>query len=159
MDGCETWTVKKAECWRIDSFELWAGEHSWESLGQQGGQTSHKLKEINPEYTLEELKLKLQSFGCLMCLLIGKGPATGKDWRQEKGTTEDEMVWCHHQLNGHEFEQILGDGEWQGSRVCCSPWGSQKVRHDWVTEQQQMAQSIILSTYTVNACWMVWKVE
>ena len=40
-----------------------------------------------------------------------------------KGTTEDEMVEWHHRLNGHEFEQTLGDGEEQGSLVCCSPWG------------------------------------
>ena len=53
--------------------------------------------------------------------LIGKDPDAGKDWRQEeKGMTEDEMVGWHHQLNGHGFEQILGDGEGQGSLVCCS---------------------------------------
>ena len=40
-----------------------------------------------------------------------------------KGTTEDEMVGWHHQLNGHEFEQASGDGEGQGSLVCYSPWG------------------------------------
>ena len=41
--------------------------------------------------------------------------------------TEDEMVGWHHRLNRHEFEQALGDGEGQGSLVCCSPWGSQRV--------------------------------
>ena len=56
--------------------------------------------------------------------LIRKDPDAGKDWRQEeKGKTEDEMVGWHHWLNGHEFEQALGDGEGQGSLVCCSPWG------------------------------------
>ena len=56
--------------------------------------------------------------------LIGKDPAAGKDWRhEEKGVTEDEMVRWHHWLNGHEFEQALGDGEGQGSLACCSPWG------------------------------------
>ena len=54
--------------------------------------------------------------------LIGKYPNVGKDRRQEeKGTTEDEMVRWHHRLNGHEFEQALGDGEGQGSLACCSP--------------------------------------
>ena len=42
---------------------------------------------------------------------------------QEKGATENEIVGWHHQLNGHEFEQIPGDGEGQGSLVCYSPWG------------------------------------
>ena len=55
--------------------------------------------------------------------LIGKDPDAGKDWRQEeKGMTEDEMVgWCHW-LDGHEFEQVLGVGDGQGSLVCCSSW-------------------------------------
>ena len=56
--------------------------------------------------------------------LIGKNPDAGKDWRQEeKGTTEDEMVGWHHQLDGHEFEQALGVDDGQRSLECCSPWG------------------------------------
>ena len=49
--------------------------------------------------------------------------------------TEDEVVGWHHQLNGHEFEQALGDGEGQGSLACCSP-GGHRVRHDLTTEKQ-----------------------
>ena len=78
------------------------------------------LKDINPEYSLEALivKLKLQCFG----QLIGKDPDAGKEGRQEKkGATEDEMVVWPQRLKGHEFEQILGDSEGQGSLVCCSP--------------------------------------
>ena len=60
--------------------------------------------------------------------LMGKDPDAGKDWGQEeKGTTEDEMVGWHHWLNGHEFEQTLGNGEGQGSLVCCSPWGCKEL--------------------------------
>ena len=56
--------------------------------------------------------------------LLGKDPDAGKDLGQgEKEATEDEIVEWHHRLNGLEFEQILGDGEGQGSLVCCSPWG------------------------------------
>ena len=54
--------------------------------------------------------------------LIGKDPDAGKDWRQEKRMTEDEMVRWHHQPDGHEFEQTLGAGEGPESRGCCSPW-------------------------------------
>ena len=65
MNGCEGWTIKKVECWRIDVFEYGVGEDSWESLG-----TSNQsiLREISPEYLLEGsmLKLKLQYFGHLM---------------------------------------------------------------------------------------------
>ena len=54
---------------------------------------------------------------------IGKDPNAGKDWKQEeKGTTEDEMVWWHYRLNEHEFKQAPGVGDGQGSLVCCSPW-------------------------------------
>ena len=50
--------------------------------------------------------------------------------------TEDKMVGWHYQLDGHEFEQAPGDGEGQGSLVCCSQRGSQRVGHDLVTKQQ-----------------------
>ena len=60
--------------------------------------------------------------------LIGKDPDACKDWgREEKGMTEDEMVGWHHQLIGHEFEQVLGVGDEQGSLVCCSSWGHKEL--------------------------------
>ena len=65
--------------------------------------------------------------------LIGKDPDAGKDWRQEeKGMTEDEMVGWHHWLDGHEFEQVPGVGDRQGSPACCSPWG---LKESDMTEQ------------------------
>ena len=68
--------------------------------------------------------------------LNGKGPDAEKDWRQEeKGMTEEGMVGWPHRLNGHEFDQTVGDGERQESLACCSPWG-RRVGHDLVTEQQ-----------------------
>ena len=66
--------------------------------------------------------------------LIGKDPDAGKDWRQEeKGTTEDQMVGWHHQLEGHEFEQASGVGDGQESLACCSPWGhKESERTEWL---------------------------
>ena len=55
--------------------------------------------------------------------LIGKDSDARRDWRQEKGTTEDDMVGWYHQLDGQEFDQALGVGDGQGSLVCCNPWG------------------------------------
>ena len=67
--------------------------------------------------------------------LTGKDSDAGKDWRlEEKGTTEDEMVGWHHQLDGQECEQTLGVGEGQGNLACCSLW-SHRARHKWVIEQ------------------------
>ena len=71
--------------------------------------------------------------------LIRKDLDTGKDWRQEKGMTEDEMVGKHHQLNGHEFEQAPGDGERQESLACCSPWGHKELdKTEWLNSTEQI---------------------
>ena len=123
MSGCENWTIKKAEHQRINAFELWCWRRllrvPWTRRSNQS-----ILKEINPGYSLEGLKLKLHYFGHHIWIFIGKDPDAGKDWGQEKkGTTEDELVgWCH-QFNGPEFKHTLGVGEGKGNLVCCSPWG------------------------------------
>ena len=73
--------------------------------------------------------------------LIWKDPDAGKDWRQgDKGTTEDEMVGWHHQLDGHEFEPALGVGDGQGSLACCSPWGRKELD---TTEQLNWTELIV----------------
>ena len=127
MYGWESETIKKAENWRIDAFELWCWRRllrvSW--TARRSNQSI--LKEISPEYSLEGLMLKAETPilwpSDVKNRLIGKDPDGGKDWRQEeKGMTEDEMVGWHHQRNGHEFEWTPGVGDGQGSLACCSPW-------------------------------------
>ena len=60
--------------------------------------------------------------------LILKDPDAGKDWRQEeRGTTDDEMVWWHPQVNGHEIEETLVVGDGQGGLGCCSPWDCKEL--------------------------------
>ena len=127
MYGYESWTVNKAECLKIDAFELccrrrlllvpWTVRISNESI----------LKKISPEYTLEGLmlKLKLQYFGH-QC----QKPAHCKrpwDWESlmagGQGVTDDKIVGWHHKLSECEFEETLGDTKGQGSLACCSPWG------------------------------------
>ena len=82
------------------------------------------LKEINSEYSLEGLMLKLQYFDHLMqkANSIEKTLMLGKTEGRREGTTEDEMVGWHHRLNGHQFKQALGICDGQGSLACCSPW-------------------------------------
>ena len=131
MCGCESWTIKKAEHWTIDAFEL----QYWRELlrvpctAKRSNQSI--LEEISPEYSLEglmlKLKLQLLWLSDAMNWLLGKDPDSGKDWMQEKGTTEDGMVGWYHLLDGHEFEQALGVGDGQGRFVCCSPWGCKEL--------------------------------
>ena len=124
--GCESWTIKKAEGQRIDAFELWCWRRLLRVPWTAKRSNQSILKEISPECSLEGLMLKLKLWysGHLMQRTdSGKDPDAGKDWKQEeKGTTEDKMVGWHLQLDKHEFEQVLGVGDGQGSLVCCSPW-------------------------------------
>ena len=101
MYECESWTIKKAECWRIDAFELWYWGRLLRVPWTARRSNQSVIKEISPEYSLEGLMLKLK----LPILwpsdeknwFIWKDPDAEKDWRrEEKGTTEDEMVGWHH---------------------------------------------------------------
>ena len=97
--------VTKSWTWLID----WAHTHT------HTHKCIHNSKNISLQDKLEKT-------------LIGKDPDPGKDWwQEEKGMTEDEMVGCHHWLNGHEFEQALGVGDGQGGLACCSPWGHSRT--------------------------------
>ena len=131
MYGCETWTIKKAECRRNRCLQTMGLEKTLRISRTARRWNQSILKEINPEYSLEGLmlKLKLQNFWlpCGKNWLIGKDPDAGKDWGQvEKGLTVDEMVEWHHWLNAHEFEQVLGVGDEQRSLACYSPWGQKE---------------------------------
>ena len=109
MYGCESWTVKKAECWRIDAFELWCWRRLLRVRWPARRSNQSILKEINPEYSLEGLMLKPILWLCdSKSQLNGKDSDAGKDWGwEEKGATENEMVEWHHRRNRHEFEQTL----------------------------------------------------
>ena len=93
------------------------------------------------------LKLKLQYFGQMMQRAdsLEKTLMLGKNEGRRKGATEDEMAGWHHKLNGHEFERTLGDGEGQGSPMCCSPWNG-RVKPDLVTEHIHRSKMVPEST-------------
>ena len=147
MYRCESWTIKKSEHQRIDSFKLWCWRRLLSVLWTARWSNQSILKEISPEYSQEGLilKLNIQYFGYLIEELTHwKDSEAGKDWGQEeKGTTEDEMVGWHHRLNGHEFEQtqeIAKDREaW-----CVQSKDLQRFRQDWVSEQQQNFEYFLL---------------
>ena len=133
---CESWTIKKAECRRFDTFKLWCWTRVLSVSSTARSSNQCILKEINPEYSLEGLmlKLKLQYLGQLMWRAdsLRKILIVGKDWRQEeKWAGEDEMVRQHYRFSGHESEHIPGDGEGQGSLACCSLWGCKESDTIW----------------------------
>ena len=84
--------------------------------------------------------------------LVRKDPDAGKDWRrEEKGTTEDEMVRWQHRLNGHEFGETPGVGDGQGGLACCSPWGRKESdMTEWLNclkfNDQQLVNYVTLSS-------------
>ena len=131
MYGYESWTIKKADSWRLSSglmlLNCGSGEDSWESLGQQGDQTVHPKGNqpwIFIGRTDAEAEAPVLWPPDAKNQLTGKDPDAGKNWRQkQKGVTEGEMVVWHHWLNGHESEQTLANGEGQGSLVCYSTDG------------------------------------
>ena len=107
MYGCESWTIKKAEHQRIDTFEVWYWRRLLRVPWTARRYNQSIVKQISPGCPLEGLmlKLKLQYFGHLMRRTdsLEKTDAE-KDWRQEeKGMTEDEMAGWHHWLYGHVF--------------------------------------------------------
>jgi len=127
MYGCESWTIKKAEHWRIDAFELWCWRRPLRVPWTTRSSNQSILKEISPEYSLEGLMLKLSSSTlATWCeeLTHWKRPWFWdrlKAGREADGRRWD--CWWHHQLNGHEFEYNPGIADGQGGLACCSPWG------------------------------------
>ena len=142
--------------WELDHKESWAPKNwcFWTVVLEKTLESpldSKEIKSVNPEgnqswifigRTDAEAEVPKLWPPNEKSRLIRKDPDAGKNWGQEeKGMTEDEMVGWHHWLNKHEFEQVPGDGEGQGSLACCSPWG-RRVGHDWETEQQEQRSSL-----------------
>ena len=126
MYGCESWTINKAEWWRINGFELWCWRRLLRVPWTARRSNQSILKEISPGCSLEGLMLILwPPHG--KSWFIGKDPDAGRDWGQEQGTTEDEMAGWHHRLDGHEFEWTPGIGDGQGDLACCDSWGRKEL--------------------------------
>ena len=138
MYACESWNIQKADCWRIDAFELWCWRRLLRVPWTARRANQSILKEISPEYSLEGLmlKLKLQHFGHLRrradsfekTLMVGK--IEGRRRRDDRGwdgwmasLTQWAWVW----VNSRSWW-------WTGRPGALQSMGSQRVRHDWVTE-------------------------
>ena len=124
--GCESWTIRKAERWRIDGFELWCWRRFLRVPWTARISSWSILKEINPKYSLEKLMLKqkLQYFGHLMQRtdLFEKTLTLGKiEGRRRRGWQRMRWLDWNHCLEGQEFEQALGVVDGLGNLACYSP--------------------------------------
>ena len=137
MYGCKNWAIKKAEHQRIGAFELWCWRRLLRVPWTARRSNQSILKEISPDYPLEGLmlKLKLQYFGHLMwrtdslerTLMLGK-----IEGRRKRG--KQRMRWLHGIYRCTQIWASFGSWWWTGKPGVLQTMGSQKVRHDWVTE-------------------------
>ena len=143
MHGCENWTIKKVECRRIDAGldykessapKNWCWRCCFAVVLEKILESPLDCKEIQLVHCKDQSWVFIGRTDVdvetpilwppdVQNWLIGKVPVVGKDWRQEKGTTEDEMFGWHHQLNGHGFVWTMGVGEGQWGLACCSSCG------------------------------------
>ena len=134
MHGCESWAIKKAECWRIGAFELWCWRRLLRVPWTPRRSNQSMLKEISPGCSLEGLmlKLKLQYFSHLMrrtdslekTLMLGKIEGGRRGWqRMMASLTWWTWVWVKS-----------GSWWWTGRPGVLQVMVSQRVRHDWATE-------------------------
>ena len=132
MYGCEIWTIKKAEHWRIDALELWCWRRLLRVLWTARRSNQSILKEISPEYSLEGLilKLKLQYFGHLiqrtesfeMTLMVGKLKVGGEG--DDRGLDGTSTQWTWVWINSRSWW-------WTGRPGMLQSMGSQRVGQDW----------------------------
>ena len=144
--GYESWSIKKTECWKN-----WC---SWTVVLEKTLESPLDCKESQPVHpkgnqcwifigrTDAEAQIPTLWPPDAKNQLTGKDPDAGKDWRrEEKGTTEDEMVEWYHWLNGHKFEQALGVGDGQGSLACCSPCVSKSWT--WLSDGTELINKLL----------------
>ena len=138
MYGCESWTIKKAEHWRFDAFELWCWRRLLRVPWTARRSNQSILKEISPRCLLEGLmlKLKLQYFGHLMWRTASFEKTLmlqmTEDWRRRG---RQRMRWLEASLTQWTWVWVnSGSWSWTGSPGVLRFMGSQRVGHDWAAE-------------------------
>ena len=157
MYGCESWTIKKAECQRIDAFELWCWRRLLRVPWTSRGSNQSILKEISPEYSLEGLmlKLKLQYFGHLMQRAASLKRPWCWGWLKIGGEGDD-RGWDGWMASPTQWSWVwvnFGSWWWTGRPGVLQSMGSQRVRYDWVTEWTQLRCSPLLTLASASRWW------
>ena len=131
MYGCKSWTIKKAECRRTDTFKLWCWRRLLTVPWTARRSNQSMLKEINPEYSLAGLMLKLQYSGHLRqradslekTLMLGKTEGKGRSGQQR-------MRWLDGITDSKDinlrYVKTQGDSDGQRSQACCCSWGCEE---------------------------------
>ena len=155
MYGCESWAIKKAQHWRIDAFELWCWRRLLKVPWTARRSNQSILREINPEYSLKGLmlKLKFQYFGHLMpradsleeALRLGKLQAKEEEGdRRWDGWMASLTRWTWVWVNS-------GSWWWTGRPGVLRFMGSQRVGHNWATELNWT--DILLNDYLLSGSY------
>ena len=142
--GCESWTVKKAECQRIDAFELWF----WRKL--ESPLDCKETKPVNPKGNQSWIFIGNPDIEAETSILwppdanswlIWKYSNAGKGWRREEKGQQDEIVGWQQWLSGREFEKTQRVGDGQGVLACCGSWGHKESD---MTEQLIWTELILI---------------
>ena len=155
MNGCENWTIKKAECQRIDVFELWCWRRLLRVSWTAKRSIQSILKEISPEYSLEGLmlKLKLQYFGHLMWRADSFEKTLMLEKIEGRRRGQQRMRWLDGITNSMTWVWASSGRRWRtGKPGILQSMGLQTAGHDWVTEWQQLVHSAksSLNLYQIN---------
>ena len=163
MYACESWTIHTEEGWVPKNWCFWTVVLEKTLVSP----SDSKIKPVNPKgnqpwifigRTNAEAEAPILWPPDAKSWLTGNDRDAGKDWKQEeKGTTDNKMLGWHPRLNGHEFEQGPGDGEGQGSLVCCSPWGHRELdRTEWLNSNKDCLLKTLYSKMQIHSALCLW---